>query len=192
MKVRALTLRLDPETGAFDDSALQAFVADRTVISVTEHFFTDGGAPVWALLLTYRDDAPFAEARPSGRRHDSNPAADLAPEERELYDALRAWRSDRSSAEGKPPYLLFNNRQLAAIAKARPRSKAERSGRHPARTAAAVRRCATAWPGRSAWHHCLGTIPATATTTWASVSPARCTARRPTFTSARRPGAAAA
>ncbi len=126
MQLRVFTLRLDPETGAFDDAALQTFVADRTVLSVTDHFFHDAGAPVWALLVSYREDGPFATATAARRpsRRGENPAADLSAEERTLFDALRSWRGDRAQAEGKPPYILFTNRHLAAIAKARPSSKA--------------------------------------------------------------------
>jgi hypothetical protein len=37
-----------------------------------------------------------------------------------LFETLRAWRSERCKQEGIPPYVICNNRQLAAVAKARP------------------------------------------------------------------------
>ncbi len=125
MKLRVFTLRLDPETGAFDDRDLQAFVTDRTVISVADHFFTDGGAPVWALLVTYREEALFPKAGGGSSRRGPDPSAGLTQAEREVYDTLRAWRSTRAQSEGKPPYILFTNRQLAAIVRARPGTRAE-------------------------------------------------------------------
>ena len=42
-----------------------------------------------------------------------------------MYDALRAWRTERAQSEGKPAYILFTNRQLVAIVRARPSSRAE-------------------------------------------------------------------
>ena len=45
MKVRVFTLLLDPETGAFDDTALLSFQESRDIILVSEHFFTHEGSP---------------------------------------------------------------------------------------------------------------------------------------------------
>ena len=42
-----------------------------------------------------------------------------------LYEALAAWRKRRASSEAVPPYVVFHNSVLAAIADARPRSRAE-------------------------------------------------------------------
>ena len=42
-----------------------------------------------------------------------------------LYGALAAWRRDRSRSEAVPPFHVFGNRVLAAIADARPRSRDE-------------------------------------------------------------------
>jgi DNA helicase-2/ATP-dependent DNA helicase PcrA len=48
-----------------------------------------------------------------------------SPDASGLYDALNAWRRDRSLSERVAPYLVFHNRVLAAIADARPRSPEE-------------------------------------------------------------------
>jgi DNA helicase-2/ATP-dependent DNA helicase PcrA len=42
-----------------------------------------------------------------------------------MYDALATWRRRRASDEGVPPFHVFANRVLAAIAEAKPRSEAE-------------------------------------------------------------------
>lgn len=44
-----------------------------------------------------------------------------------LFNLFREWRSKRSRKEGVPPYVLFNNNQLAQIVIKRPQSLAELS-----------------------------------------------------------------
>lgn len=48
----------------------------------------------------------------------------LSPEAQALEEALRAWRAERSKADGVPAYVVADNKTLAAIAEARPTSKA--------------------------------------------------------------------
>jgi ATP-dependent DNA helicase RecQ len=45
-------------------------------------------------------------------------AADLSPEDTALFETLRAWRKE--AAEGKPPYVVFNDATLREIAASRP------------------------------------------------------------------------
>ena len=61
-------------------------------------------------------------ASPAAAEHDGSgeAAGDGA-----LYGALAAWRRDRSRSEAVPPFHVFGNRVLAAIADARPRSRDE-------------------------------------------------------------------
>ena len=42
-----------------------------------------------------------------------------------LFEALRAWRLDTAAAAAMPPYIVFSDRTLAAIASARPGSLTE-------------------------------------------------------------------
>jgi DNA helicase-2/ATP-dependent DNA helicase PcrA len=50
-----------------------------------------------------------------------NRVADLGP----VFDVLKAWRLERSRADAVPPYVVFHNSTLQAIADARPRTLAE-------------------------------------------------------------------
>ena len=84
----------------------------------------------------------LAEAELEDRPADPTPAAApaaVAPSaaaDPVLYDALAAWRRDRSKSEEVPAFHVFHNRVLAAIADARPRSRdelAEISGVGPAK-----------------------------------------------------------
>ena len=46
--------------------------------------------------------------------------ADLSERDRSLFESLRAWRLEAAKARGVPPYVVFHDRTLAAIAQARP------------------------------------------------------------------------
>ena len=47
---------------------------------------------------------------------------EVSPDDRPLFDALRAWRREQASLQGVPPYVIFHDRTLAEIAGARPSS----------------------------------------------------------------------
>lgn len=49
-------------------------------------------------------------------------AADVAPGDRELFEALRAWRAEQSREQGVPAYVVFGDVTLRALAAARPSS----------------------------------------------------------------------
>ena len=42
--------------------------------------------------------------------------AQLSVQERQIFEALRVWRRDLAKELGKPPYVLFIDRTLVAIA----------------------------------------------------------------------------
>jgi superfamily II DNA helicase RecQ len=120
MKLKVFTLRLDPATGAFDDSALVAFLEDHEALAVHEHFFVHDHQPAWALMVSYRGAPQQPWSRPVKAPAPSATAADVSAAERPLYQALRRWRNARAKRDGRPAYILFSNRQLVEIAQRRP------------------------------------------------------------------------
>lgn len=123
MKLKVFTLRYDEQIGGFDDGDLQSFLKERDAVSVHEHFFVDGSRPHWALLVSYRD-VPRPAERDRSERGRTDWRAELGPADRDLYDALRRWRATRAKRDGRPPYVLLTNRQMAAIARDRPTTAA--------------------------------------------------------------------
>ena len=121
MKFKVFTLSLDPDTCAFDDDDAQAFLEGKDVLEIREHLLTYAGAPMWALMVVYRDRTEPSKRRRGLARIDDIRAA-LPESTHGLFDALRSWRNTRSRLEGKPPYLVLTNRQLADVAIAAPRS----------------------------------------------------------------------
>ena len=130
MKVKVFTLSWRAEAGGFDDSAVEAFLETRTAIDVAQHFFVHEKTPVLALVVTYRDSGSQEKQRTGTRSRSADAAADLTPEERERYEALRSWRNQRARKAGQPPYLLFTNRQAADLARNSPSTKAALSETH--------------------------------------------------------------
>jgi len=121
MKLKIFTLPFDPSINGFNDAVIEKFAPGKELISVSDHFFIHENRPYLSVIVTYREIAPD-EARHTQRRND--PRTELDENERVLFDALRKWRSEKAKAEGVPPYLICNNRQLAKIVKLRPKSKA--------------------------------------------------------------------
>ncbi|HSZ43198.1 MAG TPA: DNA helicase RecQ [Trebonia sp.] len=77
-------------------------------------------------VMMRKDAAPPAAARTpraaksSGGTRGEDAVAALSPEDQNVFDRLKAWRKD--AAEGKPPYIVFNDATLREIASARPSS----------------------------------------------------------------------
>ena len=119
MKLKVFTLHFDDAAGEFDGSALERFLEHRDAVSVIDHFHVRGGTPVWGVLVGYVEPRRPGEPRaaPAPRR---DPRADLAPDDRQVFEAIRRWRNERATREGKPPYVLLTNRMLADVARARP------------------------------------------------------------------------
>jgi superfamily II DNA helicase RecQ len=128
MRVKVVTLQYAPSRGGFDERPLADLIRDKEILAVREHFFSVHDLPHLACLITYQQptlpiDTASGEAsapRSTGRAPPSDVTADLAPEERAFFGALREWRSARAREEGVPPYMLFTNSELVRIVKARP------------------------------------------------------------------------
>jgi superfamily II DNA helicase RecQ len=127
MKLRVVTVRLDPDSGLFDDEELVALQETFDVVTVSEHAFVFGGVPTLALVLRYRERQEPGGARHGGRASGGQrrrPQELAPPEDRALFEALRKWRNERARRDGRPAYVLFTNAQLVAIAAARPTTHA--------------------------------------------------------------------
>ena len=124
MKLKVLTVTMDPATGMFDGSDVEAFSTSHRVERVFEHFFEHEGEPKWALLLTYRDlDPPRGRSETTSARRDWRSLLD--DDEKKLFDLIRRWRNDKAKADGRPPYVLLTNKQIYDVVRRRPKTTAE-------------------------------------------------------------------
>ena len=119
-----VTLRFDPVLGAFDDSPLQEFLRTREILTIRDHFFVRNEVPYLAMVVTYKPPTPEAESAVAEKSKERGGTwrAQVSEADFPLFNALRDWRAERAKREGIPPYVIFTNKQLAAIVKARPQS----------------------------------------------------------------------
>jgi ATP-dependent DNA helicase RecQ len=73
--------------------------------------------------VAVRAHAP-AQARSERREQRPSPLADEPADTQALFLALRAWRKDQAAAQKVPPYVIFHDKTLLDIARARPASLA--------------------------------------------------------------------
>jgi ATP-dependent DNA helicase RecQ len=116
----------------FDDAPLRDFIKDKEVHALRDHFFVRNDTPYLAVMVSYSlkpltqpasDVAAAAGKAPSGKGDESWRHL-ISEAEVPLFNTLRDWRSARCKRDGVPPYVICNNRQLAAIVKARPQTLA--------------------------------------------------------------------
>ncbi|WP_084399197.1 DNA helicase RecQ [Henriciella aquimarina] len=67
-----------------------------------------------------REDPTARKTRKRRRSAAADFSGDLSERDQALFDALRAWRLETAKAKGVPPYVIFHDRTLAAIAQERP------------------------------------------------------------------------
>ena len=119
MKLKVFTLVFDPEKGHFEDRNLVEYLANRPVISVFEHFFEYDGLPYWTIMVGHREEE--TDQRGGGRSTERTNWRAILPEpEQTTFEVLRRWRNERAKREGKPPYVLLTNRQLADVVREAP------------------------------------------------------------------------
>lgn len=126
MLIRIFSLTFDSALGGFNDEPLREFLKDKEIISTSDHFFTRNEVPYLTLIIKYFPTRPEIDPKmePKAKREeawrDSLTEADMG-----LFNMLRDWRSERCKRDGVPPYILFNNQQLAQLVKLRPQSLAD-------------------------------------------------------------------
>jgi len=121
IRVNVMTLRFDHGTGSFDGSELEKFHEGREIIDVSDHFFDHDHEPRLTLVLRYRDLTDSAQSNKK-KRTSKDWRSDLDVIDAGLYDEIRAWRGRRSGDEGMPPYLILCNKEVAGIARKRPKT----------------------------------------------------------------------
>lgn len=121
MELSLVTVAFDPERRAFPRAPLAAIKGE--ILNVVEHFFHFDGVPHLLLIVHHRAGEEEA-VQAASRRRRKPPPEDLSAEETVRFERLRAWRKGRAAADGVPVYVVFSNRELAGIARARPASRA--------------------------------------------------------------------
>jgi superfamily II DNA helicase RecQ len=124
----ALQLKTFRITDTASEEAVNAFLQGKR----THHWsatYTDNG---WNVLMIYeldRDRRPQSNHRGNNEHHApkktdrperTEHVPDLSSEQMPLYETIRRWRNTRAREENIKPYVLFNNKQLEDLVKAKP------------------------------------------------------------------------
>ncbi len=129
MRFHLFTLAFDPIIERFNDEAVQDFLADKDVESVSDHFFVRDSMPYLTLVVYYRPQRLTSNVLvpepKGGRQRDETWRDALGKEDWPLFNTLRDWRGEKARAEGIPPYVICNNRQLTEVVSRRPKTLGE-------------------------------------------------------------------
>jgi superfamily II DNA helicase RecQ len=124
----ALQLKTFRITDTASEEAVNTFLQGKR----THHWsatYTDNG---WNVLMIYELDRDRQRPQTNHRSNHSDHAPkkperervehvpDLSSEQMPLYEAIRKWRNTRAREENIKPYILFNNKQLEDLVKAKP------------------------------------------------------------------------
>lgn len=121
MKVKVFTLPWQSDGSGFRDTEVVSFMAEHDAVDVAQHFFVHEKTPVLVLVVSYREAVSAPRfVRPHGRPMADEVSGDLGPDERRRFEALRTWRNAFARRTGKPPYVVFTNRQASALARLNP------------------------------------------------------------------------
>jgi len=153
MQVKLFNTRIDPDTIAADQQALNAFMETVTVKSTATQF-VNGSPDFWSILIFYENNedqklqkvkskdalkneetntpleqTPTTEAQKPGKptkpiEVDDTP---LTEEENQILLALKTWRKDKANEIQQPEFMVFPNATLEALAKGKPRKMEELS-----------------------------------------------------------------
>jgi len=126
MKVKHFHIRLNEAYSQQDEETLNSFMQNVSVKKTAAQHIPSEQAGFWSTLVFYEELANIeAQLPPSTEKHPPFDPSTLNGEERDRYEALRAWRADTAAKDNFPNYIVASNSQLGAIAKLNPSSKEE-------------------------------------------------------------------
>jgi superfamily II DNA helicase RecQ len=109
------------------EAELNAFLRSHRVMTVDRRWVDQGGDSFWSVCVDYVERAPAgASSAPLGKdRVRVDYRALLGEAGYAVYERLRGLRTELSAQEHVPPYLIFNNDQLAQMIQKQARTKSD-------------------------------------------------------------------
>lgn len=105
------------------EAALNGFLASHRIVTVERRLVDVGAASYWAICVDYLPSSAgkTSDRRPGRGKIDYKEV--LSPPDFACFSRLRQLRQELSQRDAVPVYAIFNNEQLAEIAKRRPTSR---------------------------------------------------------------------
>ena len=105
---------------------LNQFLSTHRVVNIQRRLIEQGANSAWTFCVEY-SAATMASSRVgnSTARTGVDYRSLLPPDEFQWFSQLRDWRSALAKMESIPPYLIFNNQQLAQMVQERMTTKSD-------------------------------------------------------------------
>jgi superfamily II DNA helicase RecQ len=115
--VKVLTVGFDRVKESFDSSFLDDFLKNVHLVTSSEYFFCEGSKHYISFVIKYElTGHSMASLKKSDFKQQ------LSEQSAGVFALLKDWRFQKAKSEGVPPYVVFSNNQLFAIANSRPQS----------------------------------------------------------------------
>lgn len=115
MKVKVLKIRISDQFQNMDEAILNDYLERYDIIDLNTQL-VQGDINFWSVFINYEEK----QIKPTSSKTNVNPDEQLSEEETIIYDKLKNWRAEKAKESQLPPYIIFHNAHLVAIAKHKP------------------------------------------------------------------------
>jgi superfamily II DNA helicase RecQ len=116
---------IDPQA---DAQRLNAFLGGHVVLQVDRHFVANGENSFWSVCVCTAQAGDEAKEPKSRKQRGVDYREILSPEHFAVYARLRTLRNTLAEQQSTPPYAIFTNEQLAAMAQVESVNRAALAG----------------------------------------------------------------
>ena len=112
MKIQIINIPvLEPENGVAE---LNGFLGSHRITTVEKELIHQNGTYIWSFVVTYTEGSLPKTGKEKNQKIDYREV--LSVDEFSRYAKLRELRNNTAKQEGKPPYAVFTNEQIAKMA----------------------------------------------------------------------------
>jgi len=113
MQIRVFKIPLNDADRTCEE--MNKFLRAHRILQSERHFCSDDGG-YWTVLAEYMVGDPVADAVPAHRSEHEDVTRNMTEEQKKLYAQFCSIRSRLAKEQNIAHYLVFNNKELAALA----------------------------------------------------------------------------
>ena len=113
MKVRHFIIRLDSDKLAEDEKQLNDFLETVEFVKSDSHF-VESKVNYWSVLVHYNTKSSSVKIELETTANERNQVVEqeLTPKQKEFYETLKVWRTNKAKELKIPSYLVCHNSEL--------------------------------------------------------------------------------
>lgn len=115
MKVKILKVRITDKFQNMDEAVLNDYLERYEIIDLNTQL-VQGDVNFWSVFINYEEK----QIKSTSNKANVNAEELLSEEEAVIYDKMKNWRAEKARESQLPPYIIFHNAHLVAIAKHKP------------------------------------------------------------------------